>query len=154
MYGSITFHLSGSCLASSARRGSLLFTALLLGVLWGTACRPASAQLNLLANGSFEEPRVRASLDSMTLFSPGLPGWRIMEGSVSLVRYATWQPAERQGQQSLVLGSVAGAGGIEQSVPTQVGQYYLVSGWLAHDITLCAGSSLPTGSRRRVRRRP
>jgi hypothetical protein len=123
MFGSIAFHLSVGRRFLTARRGSLLFTALLLLLFWGAVSRPASAQLNLLANGSFEEPRVRASLDSMTLFAPALPGWRITEGSVSLVRYATWQPAERQGQQSLVLGSVAGAGGIEQSVPTQVGQY-------------------------------
>jgi len=141
MYGSIAFHLSVSYRALSARRGSLLLTALLLGLFWGAASRPASAQANLLANGSFEEPRVRASLDSMTLFSPGLSGWHITEGSVALVRYATWQPAERQGQQSLVLGSVAGAGGIEQSFPTQVGQYYLVSGWLAHDITFGEGQA-------------
>jgi hypothetical protein len=91
------------------------------------------AQINLLANGSFEEPRVRPEVDSVTLPPPSMPGWRITDGSVALVPYSNWQPAESQGRQSLLLGGVTGPGSIEQSFATQPGQYYLVSGWLAHD---------------------
>jgi hypothetical protein len=94
---------------------------------------PAGAQSNLLANGSFQEPRVSSTLDYLFLSPPPLPGWQIDGGSVALVPYTTWQPAEGQGRQSLLLGGPAGPGSIEQSFPTQPGQYYLVSGWLAHD---------------------
>jgi hypothetical protein len=89
---------------------------------------------NLLVNGSFETPIVPEGAGSVTLPSAGsLLGWRITRGSVDVTHARSRQQAPGQGLQSLDLAGTAGAGAVEQSVPTEPGRLYLFSGWLAHD---------------------
>jgi hypothetical protein len=88
---------------------------------------------NLLVNGSFEQPRLQPGEPASAL-----PGWRITRGSVDLVPASTWQPAPGEGSQSLDLvgdsgGSPTAAGTIEQTISTQAGRDYLLSGWVAHN---------------------
>jgi hypothetical protein len=105
----------------------------MLCTLAGIASRPSLAQTNLLTNGSFEEPRIPSTLDTTSLPPPTLPGWQITAGRATLAPYGSLQPADFQGRQSLLLGSAASPGSIEQSFPTTPGQYYLASGWLARN---------------------
>jgi hypothetical protein len=95
---------------------------------------PASLPLppgNLLANGSFEQPRVPSGQDLGPVRE--LPGWRVTRGSVALVRAATWPAAPGEGDQSLDLVGSLGAGAIEQSLVTVPGREYVLAGWMAHD---------------------
>jgi hypothetical protein len=89
---------------------------------------------NLLVNGSFEEPDLSAVLDGFrNVDSSGLPGWRVPQGTVAVVDRRSWQPAPGQGDQVLHLLGQQGAGGvIEQSIATEPGRLYMLSGWVAH----------------------
>lgn len=136
----------GTCRQSAARgtlRTNLLLPALVLAIVLGSAAVPeAFAQTNLLVNGSFEEPRQRASVDASAVQTVAPSGWNVVQGSVSLVPYSVWEGAYYQGRQVLLLGGATSAT-IEQSVPTHPGAFYLVSGWLARDptdVTLPAGT--------------
>jgi hypothetical protein len=97
---------------------------------------------NLLLNGSFELPDVSASPDGGLLFGPGtlpgqmsfgeaLPGWSIVGGTIHL--YAGfWMPED--GRQSVDLNG-GSPGSIEQTVPTEPGREYHITGWMAHNPT-------------------
>jgi hypothetical protein len=91
---------------------------------------PPAPSGNLLINGSFEEPVTSSSWS--TLSGNSLPGWRITRGSVDVIAATYWQAAPGFGRQSLDLAGSEPAA-IEQSFPTQPGQEYVFSGWMAHN---------------------
>jgi hypothetical protein len=62
-----------------------------------------------------------------------MPGWRISRGTVDVLSPGYWQPAPRQGRQSLDLVGTPGAATIEQTFRTRPGQVYRFSGWVAHN---------------------
>lgn len=88
---------------------------------------------NLLVNGSFENPPIPVPDGFRTFGQPGMPGWRILRGTVDVVHARYWPPAPDGGGQSLDLTGTPGAATIEQSFPTEPGRYYLFSGWTAHN---------------------
>lgn len=114
---------------------------------------------NLLANGSFELPAAGGGIriygrtwsrwetvqqwfrlnwpPRRRLVTPSappeLPGWRIVRGTVDVVRQGYWQPAPGQGPCSLDMVGSPGAATIEQTFLTRPGQEYVFSGWLAHN---------------------
>ncbi len=95
---------------------AILGLALMLGA--------ATAQANLITNGSFEEP-VSPSIDPfVTLFSVStdISGWTVGTGSIDWIG-TYWQAAE--GSRSLDLNGAA-AGSIYQTFATTAGQSYLV----------------------------
>jgi hypothetical protein len=87
---------------------------------------------NLLINGSFEEPRVSSGLD-ITVGPGGLPGWRMLRGTVNVNSSPLWQPAPGEGTQSLDLVGSPGAATIEQTIATEPGREYVFSGWISHN---------------------
>jgi hypothetical protein len=88
---------------------------------------------NLLANGSFEGVGTASDLGILPFGLIGLPGWRLIRGTVDIVPACYWQPAHGQGNHSLDLAGTPGAAMIEQTFPTRPGRDYLFSGWLAHN---------------------
>jgi streptogramin lyase len=98
----------------------------------------SSPAVNLLVNGSFEEPPIPNGQPYRTLRPGELPGWRIVRGTVDV--HQSWQQAPGQGHQSLgLVGSSAGS--VEQSFSTGPGREYLFSGWVSHDY----GNGVPEG---------
>jgi hypothetical protein len=89
---------------------------------------------NLLANGSFEEPDLSSvAAGSRAVDASGLPGWRLYRGTVEVVHRRAWQPAPGQGDQSLhLLGQPESQGILEQTIETEPGRMYTLSGWVAH----------------------
>jgi hypothetical protein len=87
---------------------------------------------SLLVNGSFEEPDLSAIASGGRALGPGdLPGWQIVQGPADLIDQRRWQPAPSQGGQTLHLASSLGAAAIEQTIPTDPGRLYVLSGWLS-----------------------
>lgn len=87
---------------------------------------------NLLVNGSFEEPGPLGLGNGRRALGPGgLPGWQVVLGPADLVDQRVWQAAPGQGGHSLHLASSPGAAAIEQTVPTEPGRRYVLSGWLS-----------------------
>jgi hypothetical protein len=100
---------------------------------------------NLLANGSFEFPDTSDSpvdwgftfgrpLDPNPAFFRGgtIPGWRIPHGTID-VKHWYWRHAPEQGEQSIDLVGSPGAAQIEQTVFTEPGRQYVLSGWMSHN---------------------
>jgi hypothetical protein len=94
---------------------------------------------NLLANGSFEEPPVPDDKGWLTLSGGGLPGWQILQGAAEPVHQRYWRPAPGQGRQSLHLTGSPGTPTIQQSVATEPGRLYRLSGWLTHNWSIPEG---------------
>jgi hypothetical protein len=88
---------------------------------------PAPSATNLLVNGSFEAPR-----GDRFGVSSGVPGWRIVQGTIDILTASYWQPAPDGGNQSIDLDGTS-VGTIEQSFPTVPGQEYLFSGYVSHN---------------------
>jgi hypothetical protein len=84
----------------------------------------ASAQTNLVANGSFEEPAV-SDPNGYEFFSDPIPGWQLSFGDlIELQRgYSGWSPAD--GSQWLELDSNISAG-IYQDIQTTPGETYIL----------------------------
>jgi choice-of-anchor C domain-containing protein len=98
-------------------RKSLIFS-LVVGL--GTMLTlPASAQVNLIQNGSFESPVIGGAFSTIPP-GPGLTNWTVGGAGVDLIR-TFWQPAE--GAQSLDL-SALDAGSVSQTVATSIGTTY------------------------------
>jgi hypothetical protein len=110
-----------------------------------TITAPAPEKDNLLANGSFEFPNSSDSpvdwgytyglpLDPDPTFYKGasIPGWRIPRGTID-VKDIYWRHAPDQGRQSIDLVGSPGAALIEQSLFTEPGRSYILSGWIAHN---------------------
>lgn len=93
---------------------------------------PAFPPGNLLINGSFEEPRVANGRD-ITVGPGGLPGWRMLRGTVNVCSSPLWAPAPGEGLQSLDLVGTPGASTVEQIFATEPGREYLFSGWISHN---------------------
>ena len=101
---------------------------------------PPPPAINLLVNGSFEEPDTSSSpigwftygaagLPGRPPAAPAIPGWKIAEGTVDVT---SWYWKAIDGTQSLdLVGDNPGA--IEQSFATEPGRDYLFSGWMAHN---------------------
>lgn len=101
---------------------------------------PPPPAVNLLVNGSFEEPDTSASTIGWLTYGPvgipgkppaaaGIPGWKITQGTVDVV---SWYWKAAVGRQSLdLVGDNPGI--IEQSFATEVGREYLFSGVIAHN---------------------
>lgn len=100
-------------------------------VLDGLAVTPVEP--NLLVNGSFEDPVVPEGQPYIGLSGAGIPGWLIVQGNVDLVHERSWQPAPGQGPQNLDLVGSTGFTTIQQSVATEPGRLYRLTGWLAHN---------------------
>jgi streptogramin lyase len=106
---------------------------------------------NLLVNGGFEQPNVGAtrSFRSGTYGPQGqpelvrnygglsIPGWLITRGSIDVIQ-GNW-PAEEGGQSLQLVGS-PGAGTIVQSVRTEPGHDYIVSGYLSQTPLIFQGA--------------
>lgn len=88
---------------------------------------PAPAGVNLLVNGSFEEPH-----GDLFGVGSGVPGWRILQGTIDIVTNAYWQAAPDGGNQSIDLDGTS-VGTIEQSFATVPGQEYVFSGYVSHN---------------------
>lgn len=115
--------------------GAVKATLVLVPVTAPVPVTPTAPPLNLLVNGSFEEPSVPAGQPGRSLSGAGdLPGWRLLRGSVTVLSAlpAVRQPAPDGGRQSLVLSGEDGMGTIEQSFATEPGRDYLFSGWISH----------------------
>jgi hypothetical protein len=101
---------------------------------------PPPPAVNLLVNGSFEEPNTSTStigwltygpvgLPGHALAAPTIPGWKITGGTVDVT---SWYWPAADGKQSLdLVGDNTGT--IEQSFATETGREYIFSGWIAHN---------------------
>lgn len=104
---------------------SLLSLAAAVAFVGATA---GTAKANLLLNGDFES--VTAPLNEVHLLTlaPGdtaLTGWSITGPTIDVVGKNYWLPAG--GDYSVDLTGTSGAGGIQQTITTQVGKKYLVT---------------------------
>jgi hypothetical protein len=96
--------------------------------------------VNLLVNGSFEQPDTSSSPAGWLWFGPAglpgrppaaasIPGWKITQGTIDV---KAWYWTAKDGKQSLdLVGDNPGA--IEQSFATTPGQEYAFSGWIARN---------------------
>lgn len=116
----------------------------LSAALLGHPAHSASGQVNLLANGSFEQPPINRSIEYPPDTVVTVPGWSTLQNN-TLIFDPTWQPAGGQGQQMLLLGNGEGAGVLAQRFSTRPGQHYLLSGWMAQ--ALSAGEGIPPEGR-------
>jgi DNA-binding beta-propeller fold protein YncE len=96
----------------------------------GRAQNPTPA-VNLLINGSFEEPQLTADAPQQQFTDSGLVGWTV-RGAVILMAASRQQPAPSSGDQSLILVDRV-PGVISQSFATEPDHEYVLSGWMAHN---------------------
>jgi hypothetical protein len=101
---------------------------------------PPPPPINLLVNGSFEDPDTSTSTIGWLIYGPAgipgqppagtsIPGWKITGGTVKVV---SWYWKAAVGSQSLdLVGDNPGT--IEQSFATDVGRDYIFSGVIAHN---------------------
>src|SRR5207253_1094086 len=101
---------------------------------------PPPPPINLLVNGSFEDPDASISPIGWLTYGPAgipgrppagasIPGWKITEGTVDVT---SWYWKAAVGRQSLdLVGDNPGT--IEQSFATDVGREYIISGVIAHN---------------------
>ena len=82
----------------------------------------AHAQVNLVVNGSFEDPALTSSWDVF----PSIPGWTLSYGPAIEIQhqYSGWSAAH--GSQWVELDST-GSSGIYQNIPTTPGAVYQLS---------------------------
>ena len=102
---------------------------------------PGFAQ-NLITNGSFEKPRVPSG--SFTIFTvtppPAIPGWTVVGpgsnvfiGSTTLCDPTVCYPAQDLKQFLDLTGAGSNAiEGVEQPVPTTIGEFYQLSYWVGN----------------------
>jgi hypothetical protein len=92
---------------------------------------PAGAQQNLLVNADFRDPDVPITPDGVVLCGPGyrnLPGWQVTRGSVKVV--GPWWLAPGPLHSLDLVGESPGT--IEQTFPTEPGQFYRFTGYMSH----------------------
>jgi len=97
-----------------------------LAIVAGFAANPAHASVNLLSNGSFEDPLVSGGFN--TINTGGTMGaWTVTDASIDHIGNY-WQAED--GNQSVDLSGNA-PGTIAQTVSTTAGQQYELSFWMA-----------------------
>jgi hypothetical protein len=101
---------------------------------------PPPPPVNLLVNGSYEDPDTSSSTIGWLTYGPAgipgkaaagtsIPGWRITDGTVKVV---SWYWKAAVGNQTLdLVGDNPGT--IEQGFATDVGRDYILSGVIAHN---------------------
>ena len=89
------------------------------------------ARANLITNGSFENGTGGAAFGSFVTPQVGstqITGWTVVQSDIDWIN-GYWQAED--GTHSLDLNGDDGAGGIEQTITTNVGQAYRMTFWLA-----------------------
>lgn len=97
----------------------VLFGCLMLGIT-------SALGQNLLVNGSFEDGPAMLALTNAP--DPNVPGWAVTTGTVDVVN----DHQSGDGPQALDLNGTPGPGGISQSIPTVMGQFYIFRGLKSH----------------------